>query len=368
MRWYTAAPAPPVTVRAAVSMLRSDFDYHLPEALIAQVPTPERGASRLLCLDGGSGAIAHRQFRDLPDLLTPDDLLIVNDTRVIAARLFGTKDSGGRVELLLERLLGANVALAQVRASKALVVGRWVDLQGAASVAPLRVLVGERHDDLYELVFPEPVLDVLERYGHVPLPPYIRRPDSTTDRARYQTLFARQPGAVAAPTAGLHFDATTLTALMNKGVERASVTLHVGAGTFGPVRVDDLSAHRMHAEWCEVSRATVAAVTRCRQRGGRVVAVGTTVVRALETAARGGKLQPFCGETQLFIRPGFEFRVIDALLTNFHVPQSTLLMLVCAFAGRESVLAAYRAAVADKYRFFSYGDAMFVAARQENAV
>ena len=388
-------------------MHRSDFDYHLPQALIAQTPPAERAASRLLQLDGDSGALRHGNFRDFPDLIAPNDLLVVNDTRVIAARLFATKDTGGRVELLIERVLGANVALAQVRASKALVTGRWITLDTATDViagsddsardpignqqnlicatgsttradavrveattdnacTPIRIFVGARHEDLYELFFPEPVLEVLDRVGHVPLPPYIRRPDVLADRERYQTLFARQPGAVAAPTAGLHFDAATLQALDAKGIERATVTLHVGAGTFAPIRVGDLDAHRMHAEWCEVSNATVAAVQRCRQRAGRVIAVGTTVVRALETAASSGELQVFRGETSLFIRSGFEFQVVDAMLTNFHVPQSTLLMLVCAFAGRDAVLNAYRAAVEEKYRFFSYGDAMFMKRRAEN--
>lgn len=362
LRWYTAAPAFAALARADLPMHLCDFDYHLPDALIAQAPAPERAGSRLLQLHG-SGAVVHRQFRDLPDLLAPGDLLIVNDTRVIPARLLAVKDSGGRVELLLERLLGANVALAQVRSSKALVAGRWIAVQDGA--ATVRVLVGERHDDLYELVFPEPVLTVLARCGHVPLPPYIRRPDTGADVERYQTVFAQRPGAVAAPTAGLHFDAPTLAALAAKGIEREAITLHVGAGTFAPVRTADVDAHRMHAEWCEVSAATVAAVARCRARGGRVVAVGTTVVRALETAAADGALLPYSADTRLFIRPGFEFRVVDALLTNFHVPQSTLLMLVCAFAGRQAVLDAYRAAVDEKYRFFSYGDAMFLTRRQE---
>jgi S-adenosylmethionine:tRNA ribosyltransferase-isomerase len=338
-------------------MRTRDFSYELPPELIAQHPLAERGASRLLCLDGASGALEDRSFAELPQLLGARDLLVFNDTRVIPARLFGRKMTGGRVEVLIERILDDSRALAQLRASKAPRAGARLCLEEV-----IEATVIGRVDDLFELRFEggQSVMTQLEAHGHVPLPPYIARSDAAEDRARYQTVYAAKPGAVAAPTAGLHFDAPTLAALRAKGIEQAYLTLHVGAGTFQPVRVEDLSRHRMHAEHVEVSADVCAAVARCKGRGGRVAAVGTTVVRSLETAAAGGRLKPFCGDTDLFITPGFEFKVVDALITNFHLPQSTLLMLVCAFGGYPQVMNAYRHAVARRYRFYSYGDAMFI--------
>jgi S-adenosylmethionine:tRNA ribosyltransferase-isomerase len=341
-------------------MLKSDFHYDLPERLIAQAPLPERNAGRLLCLDGTTGRIEDRKFADLPGLLRPGDLLVLNDTRVMPARLFGRKATGGRVEILIERVLDPYAALAHLRASKSPKAGAEVLLDGG-----FRCTVRGRREDLFELEFPaEATVDeVLAAVGHIPLPPYIDRADGAEDRERYQTVFARTPGAVAAPTAGLHFDDATLARLAALGVERSFVTLHVGSGTFLPVRVEDLDQHKMHFEYCEVPLDTVAAVRAARERGGRVVAVGTTVVRSLETASLGGELAPYRGETNLFIRPGFRFRAVDALVTNFHLPESTLLTLVCAFAGHAETMAAYAHAVAQEYRFFSYGDAMFVARR-----
>ncbi|MCG6865106.1 MAG: tRNA preQ1(34) S-adenosylmethionine ribosyltransferase-isomerase QueA [Thiogranum sp.] len=342
-------------------MQLGDFDYPLPERLIADHPVQPRSHSRLLEL-AAHGALRDRRMTDFPDLVEPGDLLVFNDTRVIPARLFGHKDSGGKVEVLVERLLDERRMLAHVRASKAPRPGSRLRLGTPA----LEVEVGGRRDDLFELEFggEVPVLELLERYGHVPLPPYIQRPDEQADRDDYQTLWAEHPGAVAAPTAGLHFDQELIDALRARGVESAYVTLHVGAGTFQPVRAGRLEDHVMHAEQVQVNAAVCAAVAATRARGGRVVAVGTTVVRSLESAARGGELQPYCGDTRLFITPGYDFRVVDALLTNFHLPQSTLLMLVCAFAGYQPVMAAYRHAIAQQYRFFSYGDAMFLRRRQ----
>ncbi len=335
-------------------MRRADFHYELPEELIAQQPLAERSASRLLTLDGASGALADRQFRELPGLLEPGDLLIFNDTRVIPARLFALKESGGKVELLLERPLEGAQALAHARASKPLKPGMPLASRGGE----IRVI--ERRADLWVVELPEPALNFFERYGQMPLPPYIRREPDAADSTRYQSVFANKRGAVAAPTASLHFDAALVAAIEARGVERAFVTLHVGAGTFQPVRTDAVGAHVMHAEFVEVGEGTCEAVARARARGGRVVAVGTTVVRALESAAGNGRLAPYVGDSSLFIVPGFKFRVVDALVTNFHLPESTLLMLVSAFAGREAVLAAYKHAVDAQYRFFSYGDAMFV--------
>jgi S-adenosylmethionine:tRNA ribosyltransferase-isomerase len=336
-------------------MLRSDFHYELPDALIASHPAPRRSDSRLLHLDGRSGALSDLRFVDLPGLLRAGDLLVFNDTRVIPARMHGHKATGGKVELLLERVTGGHRALVQLRSSKAPAEGSLIDL-GAAGTA---TVIG-REGDFWLLDFAaEPAL-VFERHGEMPLPPYLHRAAEQFDRDRYQTVYARVPGAVAAPTAGLHFDTALLDACARAGVARANVTLHVGAGTFQPVRVDHLHEHRMHAELVDVPQSTCEAVAACRARGGRVVAVGTTAVRALEAAAQGGQLAPFTGDTRLFITPGYRFRVVDAMVTNFHLPESTLLMLVAAFAGCGHVLAAYRHAVAQCYRFFSYGDAMFV--------
>jgi S-adenosylmethionine:tRNA ribosyltransferase-isomerase len=333
---------------------RIDFTYDLPEELIAQQPLAERSASRLLTLDGATGALGDRQIRDLPQLVEAGDLLVFNDTRVIPARLYALKDSGGKVELLLERPLGATQALVHARASKPLRPAMQLQSRGGV----IRLL--EKRGDLWVIELPEPALGFFEHYGQIPLPPYIRRDPGAADVTRYQSVFARKHGAVAAPTASLHFDAELLAALEARGTQRAFVTLHVGAGTFQPVRTDAVGAHVMHAEFVEVSADTCAAIARARARGSRVIAIGTTVVRALESAAGGGTLAPFVGDSSLFIVPGFKFRVVDAMVTNFHLPESTLLMLVSAFAGREAVLRAYQHAVAGQYRFFSYGDAMFV--------
>lgn len=334
---------------------RSDYQFELPEHLIAQEPLPERAASRLLCLDGKSGQVGDRRFRDLPELLAPGDLLVFNDTRVIPARLTGHKASGGRVEVLVERVTAAHRCLAHVRASRSPRPG--TDLL----IGDARLRVTGREGDLFELELAEGRLaELMEAHGHMPLPPYIQREDGEVDRHRYQTVYAREPGAVAAPTAGLHFDDRLLAELAERGIRQARVTLHVGAGTFQPVRVDRLENHEMHSEWLSVSAETCQAVAETRARGGRVVAVGTTAVRSLETAAADGELAPYEGETRLFIRPGYRFRVVDRLITNFHLPESTLLMLVCAFSGYEHTLAAYRHAVQEGYRFFSYGDAMLL--------
>jgi S-adenosylmethionine:tRNA ribosyltransferase-isomerase len=342
-------------------MRRSDFHFDLPDELIARHPTPERSASRLLHLDGRTGAIVDRQFRDLPNLLRAGDLLVFNDTRVVPARLHGHKSgSGGKVEVMLERLLDRRRALVQLRASKPSRPGTVIAFGDGSSLT-----VMARDADFWTVEFDRDAHEVFERCGEMPLPPYVGRPAEDADRERYQTVYAREPGAVAAPTAGLHFDASTLDACRARGVEFAYVTLHVGAGTFQPVRVDDVAEHRMHAEVYDVPAATCEAVAATRARRGRVVAVGTTAVRSLESAARdvagaATPLRPVTGETRLFLTPGTRFRVVDALLTNFHLPESTLLMLVSAFATREHVLQAYAHAVAGGYRFFSYGDAMFV--------
>jgi S-adenosylmethionine:tRNA ribosyltransferase-isomerase len=336
-------------------LTRADFRFELPPELIAQQPPAVRGASRLLALDGASGALQDLRFADLAALLRPGDLLVRNDTRVLPARIHGRKASGGAVEILVERIVDERRLRAQLRSSKGARPGQRIDLPAGAQATVIAIA-----DGFVELELDRAARPYLEGHGEVPLPPYITRPAAPADRARYQTVYARAPGAVAAPTAGLHFDAALLAALATHGVAVADVTLHVGAGTFQPLRTDELEAHRMHAEWLAVPAVTVAAVAAARARGGRVVAVGTTVVRSLETAAAGGALATFTGETRLFIRPGFRFRVVDALVTNFHLPESTLLMLVCAFAGREAVLAAYAHAIRNGYRFFSYGDAMFV--------
>jgi S-adenosylmethionine:tRNA ribosyltransferase-isomerase len=348
-------------------MQRTDFHYDLPPDLIAQRPTEERSASRLLALDGASGAHRDLAFRDLPSLLTPHDLLVFNDTRVVPARIHGLKESGGKIEILLERALGSTTALVHARASKGLNAGARVSLPGGATARML-----DREGELFRLEFSEPVLPYFESHGDMPLPPYVDRAPEPADRERYQTVFARNSGAVAAPTAGLHFDADTFAALEARGVKHAFVTLHVGAGTFQPVRVEELERHVMHAEYLDVPESTAGAINAAHAANGRVIAVGTTVVRSLETAAAATRpadtaapaarrpLLPYKGATRLFIKPGDTFRIVDAMVTNFHLPESTLLMLCAAFVGRETLLAAYAHAIAARYRFFSYGDAMFL--------
>ena len=345
-------------MRCPVNVMRkSDFNYSLPPELVAQYPASPRTASRLLHLGSASGVIRDLRFTDLPSLLQAGDLLVFNDTRVIPARLFGSKESGGRIEVLIERLLDAHRVLAQVRASKPPKPGQKLMLE-----SDVTAVVQSRDGEFYELTFDtdKPILDILDRIGHVPLPPYIGRTDETADRERYQTVYARQRGAVAAPTAGLHFDEAMLGRLKDMGVESAFVTLHVGAGTFQPLRVDDIREHCMHAEYLRITPEVCDKINAAKKEERRVVAVGTTVVRALETAARDGSVNAFEGETDIFIYPGYRFQIVDALLTNFHLPESTLLMLVCAFGGTENVLNAYLHAVEQKYRFYSYGDAMFV--------
>jgi len=335
---------------------RSDFHYDLPRELISQQPLPRRSDSRLLQVPLAGEGVTDRRFRDLPGLLCAGDLLVFNDTRVIPARLFGRKESGGRVEVMLERLLGDGECLAQLRVSKPLRPGGAIVLEDGS-----RLEVVGRDGAFFHLRLPGGGLSgLLQTLGHVPLPPYITRGDTGEDAERYQTVYARRPGAVAAPTAGLHFDRELLAELDHRGVRRTTVTLHVGAGTFQPVRAEHIEDHEMHAEHLEVPADACAAVRETRQRGGRVVAVGTTAVRALETAAADGEVRPFAGDSRIFIYPGYRFRAIDGLVTNFHLPESTLLMLVCALAGTERMLAAYRYAVAERYRFFSYGDAMLI--------
>jgi S-adenosylmethionine:tRNA ribosyltransferase-isomerase len=340
-------------------MQLDDFDFDLPAQLIAQMPLAERSASRLLVVDPQQAGLSDHSFAEFGDYLHEGDLLVFNDTRVIPARLFGRKATGGKVEVMVERVLDENTLLAHVRASKSPKPGSDLILEDHIGCRVLR-----REQDLFVLQQTRGAwLELLERYGHVPLPPYIQRADVDSDRERYQTVFARNPGAVAAPTAGLHFDEPMLQALQAQGIDSTRLTLHVGAGTFQPIRGDDIDSHVMHAERVVVSQATVAAIQAARQRGGRIVAVGTTVVRSLETAAAAGELGAFNGDSRLFIKPGFDFRVVDAMLTNFHLPRSTLLMLVSAFAGTDLMREAYAHAVAAQYRFFSYGDAMFITAR-----
>ena len=348
-------------------MLRKDFHFDLPQELIAQRPTETRSASRLLVLDGASGFVRDREFRDFPLLLRDGDLLVFNDTRVIPARVFGVKESGGRVEILLERALTAATALVQLKASKGLRQDATVKLPGGHTAHMLG-----RRGDLFHLRFSCEVESFFRDYGEMPLPPYIERLPENADRERYQTVYARVSGAVAAPTAGLHFDPETFAALGQRGVRHAFITLHVGAGTFQPLRTDDIDAHEMHEEYLEVPEAACDAINAACTGGGRVIAVGTTVVRSLETAAAamgaghrdaaadGRRIAPFRGATRIFIKPGHRFRAVDAMLTNFHLPESTLLMLCSAFVGREALLAAYAHAVQARYRFFSYGDAMFL--------
>ncbi|WP_409159080.1 tRNA preQ1(34) S-adenosylmethionine ribosyltransferase-isomerase QueA [Pectobacterium sp. B2J-2] len=350
----------------------ADFSFELPESLIAHYPQAERSGCRLLSLDGSTGNLTHGVFTDLLDKLNPGDLLVFNNTRVIPARLFGRKASGGKLEVLIERVLDEHRVLAHVRASKAPKPGTALLLGDDESV---KATMAARHDALFELHFDDSrdVLSILNDIGHMPLPPYIDRPDEDADRELYQTVYSQRPGAVAAPTAGLHFDEPMLAALREKGIEMAFVTLHVGAGTFQPVRVDTIEDHIMHAEYAEVPQDVVDAVLACKARGNRVIAVGTTSVRSLESAAQASQnapIAPFFGDTKIFIYPGYHYRIIDALVTNFHLPESTLIMLVSAFAGYQNTMSAYRQAVAEQYHFFSYGDAMFIThnpmAEQEN--
>ncbi|MEQ9916075.1 tRNA preQ1(34) S-adenosylmethionine ribosyltransferase-isomerase QueA [Pectobacterium aroidearum] len=340
----------------------ADFSFELPESLIAHYPQAERSGCRLLSLDGPTGNLTHGVFTDLLDKLNPGDLLVFNNTRVIPARLFGRKVSGGKLEVLVERVLDDHRVLAHVRASKAPKPGTELLLGDDESV---KATMAARHDALFELHFDDSrdVLSILNDIGHMPLPPYIDRPDEDADRELYQTVYSQRPGAVAAPTAGLHFDEPMLAALREKGIEMAFVTLHVGAGTFQPVRVDTIEDHIMHAEYAEVPQDVVDAVLSCKARGNRVIAVGTTSVRSLESAAQASQnapIEPFFGDTKIFIYPGYHYRIIDALVTNFHLPESTLIMLVSAFAGYQNTMSAYHQAVAEQYRFFSYGDAMFI--------
>lgn len=342
-------------------MKLSDFSFTLPEHLIAKYPTPDRTASRLLHLNGTTGDVHHKQFQQMLDLVEPGDLLVFNNTRVIPARLLGQKASGGKVEVLIERIVDDNNALAHVRASKAPKPGTDLLLEGAVSVT-----VTGRQDALFELRFngDATVLEQLEQYGHMPLPPYIDRPDEQADKERYQTVYNQAPGAVAAPTAGLHFDDALLDRLQQKGVKLAYVTLHVGAGTFQPVRVDNILEHKMHSEFAIVPEGVVNAVRATKAAGKRVIAVGTTSVRSLESSAleasKDEVLVPYQSDTDIFIYPGFEFKVVDAMFTNFHLPESTLIMLISAFAGKDNVLHAYEQAIEQEYRFYSYGDSMFI--------
>jgi len=338
-------------------MKKSDFNYFLPEELIAQTPLPERDASRLLCLNKSTGAVFDNQFTDFINLIAAPDLLVFNDTKVIPARLYGHKTSGGKVEILIERIIDNHHAIAHIKASKAPKSGQIIELDKHFCCT-----VSGREGALFHLAFNSElsIWQILEEIGHIPLPPYISRADSVEDQNRYQTVFAKQIGAVAAPTAGLHFNQTVLDSISAKGIATAFVTLHVGSGTFQPVRTEFLEDHVMHKEFFSVPEETVTAVNNARAAGGRVIAIGTTAVRALESASASGQLTAGLGDTQLFITPGYDFKSVDALLTNFHLPESTLLMLISAFAGYTSVMNAYQHAIAERYRFFSYGDAMFI--------
>ncbi|MCG7561946.1 MULTISPECIES: tRNA preQ1(34) S-adenosylmethionine ribosyltransferase-isomerase QueA [Pseudoalteromonas] len=343
----------------------ADFSFELPDELIARHPKKERSSSRLLTLDGNTGDLQHKVFKDIVDLINPEDLIIFNNTKVIPARMFGQKATGGKLEVLVERVLDEHSVLAHVRASKSPKEGAEILLEGKAKATMVA-----RHGELFELKFhgDASVLSILDEIGHMPLPPYIDRPDEEEDKERYQTVYGEKPGAVAAPTAGLHFDDALMTQLKDKGVEMAFVTLHVGAGTFQPVRVDDVNDHQMHSEYIEVPQEVVEAIAAARQRGGRVIAVGTTSVRSLESAAKAhpDELKPFYGDTDIFIYPGYQFQLVDAMVTNFHLPESTLIMLVSAFSGQSHIMHAYETAIAEQYRFFSYGDAMFLT-RQDKA-
>jgi S-adenosylmethionine:tRNA ribosyltransferase-isomerase len=338
-----------------------DFQFELPDELIAYYPSPRRTDSRLLCMNRNDGGLVHRKFVDFPGLLRSGDLLVFNNSKVIPARLTAYKDSGGKVEVLLERVRSGNAVLAQVKGGRSLRAGSRLWFSDNSGLQHLCVMIG-REGEFFQLQF-APEIDLMalfERIGQMPLPPYIKRAEDITDRERYQTVYAERLGAVAAPTAGLHFDQSMLELIKANEVETAYVTLHVGAGTFQPVRVQQIADHQMHAEYLEVVQSVVDQVNECKKRGGRVVAVGTTTVRCLETASQNGELRAWQGETRIFIYPGYEFRTVDAMLTNFHLPESTLLMLVSAFSSRDNVLNAYNCAVSEKYRFFSYGDAMFI--------
>ncbi|GMM85696.1 tRNA preQ1(34) S-adenosylmethionine ribosyltransferase-isomerase QueA [Pseudoalteromonas sp. MTN2-4] len=337
----------------------ADFSFELPDELIARHPMADRTASRLLTLDGNTGELGHKIFKDLIDFLNPNDLMIFNNTKVIPARMYGQKSTGGKVEVLVERVVDEQRVLAHVRSSKSPKEGATLILEGKAEATMVA-----RHGELFELEFKgeQTVLNILDDIGHMPLPPYIDRPDTEEDKARYQTVYNEKPGAVAAPTAGLHFDEALLEKIKEKGIETQFITLHVGAGTFQPVRVDSVDEHVMHSEYIEVSQEVVDAIKKTKANGGRVIAVGTTSVRSLESAAKAseGELQPLYGDTDIFIYPGYEFQVVDAMITNFHLPESTLIMLVSAFAGQDHIINAYKTAVNEQYRFFSYGDAMFI--------
>ena len=336
-------------------MRRDQFYFDLPDELIAREPAAERTGSRLLYLDSAAERLQHSQFSDFLTYIKPDDLLVFNNTKVIPARLYGQKDSGGKIEVLVERVLDSHRVLAHIRASKSPKPGTQLIFDNNVRVEMLG-----RVDGLFELAFSEPVLAVLDQIGHMPLPPYIDRSDTEDDKSRYQTVYAEHSGAVAAPTAGLHFDQALMDDIKGMGASIGFVTLHVGAGTFQPVRADNIEDHHMHSEWLQVSDELCQQVAATKAKGGRVIAVGTTSVRCLETAAKAGDIVPFEGDTDIFIYPGYQFKVVDALLTNFHLSESTLLMLVSAFSGYHSIMAAYRAAVAERYRFFSYGDAMLL--------
>ncbi len=346
----------------------ADFSFDLPDELIARFPKEDRTSSRLLKLNGETGELSHHVFSDILDFIQADDLLVFNNTKVIPARMFGQKESGGKIEVLVERVLDEHSVLAHIRASKSPKPGSKLILEGIAHATMV-----QRQGQLFELKFSgdKSVLDILDEIGHMPLPPYIDRPDNASDRLRYQTVYGERPGAVAAPTAGLHFDEKLMTAINDKGINTAFVTLHVGAGTFQPVKVDTIAEHVMHSEYIEVPQSVVDAIKATKAKGGRVIAVGTTSVRSLESAAKFAKMNDpeaeiasYFGDTDIFITPGYEFQVIDAMTTNFHLSESTLLMLVSAFAGFDNIMQAYQVAIKEKYRFFSYGDAMFLEAKK----
>lgn len=336
-------------------MKLSEFQYELPNKLIARYPTAERSQSRLLCINKTTEKISHHIFSDIVEMISPHDLLICNDTKVIPARLFGKKPTGGQVEILIERLLENNRCLAHIRASKSPKPDTLIFLKNDIT---LKVI--QRHENLFELTSEKNILEIIEALGEIPLPPYFERQPEESDKERYQTIFAKHKGSVAAPTAGLHFDEKTLQALQKKGVEIAYLTLHVGAGTFAPVRIEDITQHQMHAEYLEISEEICDKIKACKARGGKVIAVGTTSARSLETAAINGEIKPYRGDTKIFIYPGFQFKCVDALITNFHLPGSTLLMLVSAFANQDLIKKTYQEAIDKHYRFFSYGDAMFI--------